>query len=226
MALRVPEEYIEHIQGLLGLPEQKIQEFLDTLAQTGPAFNVYDLAAEVSTRTELPLGLTQGIMQVLNSLYLTRERQSTPLAAFVDETITALQSALSLPVETADAQLAKLRRFLLVALSLDSTVGTASKAGRVLTEHERIFVEARIMTDIRPIFHPDLSEQPNAAILIHMLRITQRDAFRKQQSLYFALDANDLRSLKALVDRAIKKEETARTMMAPGVNILTPKEIY
>jgi hypothetical protein len=65
----------------------------------------------------------------------------------------------------------------MVALALDDTVGTAAKAGPVLTEHERIFEDARILTDVRPIFHPDLSEKPNAAVIVHMLRLTTRDMF-------------------------------------------------
>ncbi len=129
--------------------------------------------------------------------------------------------------EEAEDRWAKFRKFLMAALVLDDTVGTAAKAGPVLTDHERIFVDARLFTDIRPIFHPDLSEKPNAAVLVHMLRITTRDILGNQKAQYFALDANDIRFMKHLMDRAIKKEETLDSFLtASGVNVIVPKELF
>lgn len=106
-------------------------------------------------------------------------------------------------------------------------MGTAAKAGYILTQHERIFVGARILTDLRPIFHQNVSEKPGAAVIIHMLKIMQRDNHKNYQDQYFALDSNDIRSLKALIDRALKKEESLRDAMKDsGVVILNPKESF
>ena len=89
------------------------------------------------------------------------------------------------------------------------------------------FVAARILTDIRPIFHLDVLEKPESALLVHMLRITERDTFGKRADTYFALDSNDVRRLKGLVDRALKKEETLRNLMKDsGVTVLSPKETF
>jgi len=122
---------------------------------------------------------------------------------------------------------ARFRKFLMVAMTLDDIVGTAAKAGPVLTEHERIFEDARILTDIRLIFHPDLSEKPNAAVVVHMLRITTRDILGDRKAQYVALDSNDIRFLKQLMDRAIKKEETLKGVMnSSGVTVIEPKGIF
>jgi hypothetical protein len=122
---------------------------------------------------------------------------------------------------------AKLKQFLMVALTLDETVGTAAKTGPVMTEHERVFVDARVLTDVRPIFHPDLSEKPNAAVLVHMLRITTRDIYKNETAQYFALDSNDIRLMKQLMERAIKKEETlTNAMSGAGINVIAPKGVF
>ncbi len=228
MALRVPENQIDHIKKFLELPDDKIAGFLDALSKAGPQFNVYDLSDEVSNRLGLPNELTEGVVQVLASLYLTRDRQHTPIETFVDQEVSdALKKAETFSEENADAQWAKLRKFLIDALSLESTVGTAAKAGYILTQHERIFVGARILTDVRPIFHGDVSSKPDSAVIIHMLRITQRDDFEKQSDQYFGLDSNDIRSLKALIERAMKKEETLKGLMKDsGVTVLQPKGTY
>jgi len=231
MALRVPEQQIPHIQRLVELPDDKIQAFLDALADAGPKFNIFDLASDVSKRTKLPKALVEGVLQVVASLYITKDGQASPLATFVDEQVLhALKGALAgpeIPAEESDAHWAKLRRFLMVALALDGTVGAASKTGRVMTEHERIFVDARIVTDIRAIFHLDLAEKPTAAVLVHMLRVTDRDIYGNRRVQYFALDTNDIRLLKGLIDRAITKEETLKVLMKQAeVNIVEPGTIF
>ena len=228
MALRVPEQQIVHIKKFLELPEDKIEGFLEALSKAGPRFNVYDLSDEVSNRLGLPNDLTEGVVQVLASLYLTWDGQHTPIETFVDQEVSdALKKAKAFSEENADAQWAKLRKFLIVALSLESTVGTAAKAGYILTQHERIFFGARIMTDIRPIFHLNVSEKPGSSVIVHMLRITQRDNYGNLSDQYFALDSNDIRSLKALIDRAMKKEETLKGLMKDSkVTVLQPKETY
>jgi len=215
-----------------------VQVFLEALAKAGPKFNVYDLAADVSNRTKVPIRITEGIIQVLVSLYMAREREAAPLEAFLDEQVgPVLKSALAVgedksgktapAAEEIEVRWVKLRKFFLAALALDDTVGTVAKVGPVMTEHERIFQDARILTDIRPIFHPNLSEKPNAAVLVHMLRITTRDIFGRQTAQCFALDSNDIRFMKHLMDRAIKKEETLRDFMNnSGVNVVAPKEFF
>ena len=155
MALRVPPPQIAHIKTLLELPDEKIDGFLAAIAKAGPKFNVFDLAAEISAPSGLPEHLTLGIIQVLGSLYLTRDWKE-PTDKFVDrEVFPALKAAQTFSEEKIDVQWKKLRQFLIAALSQERTVGTTVKAGIILTQHERIFAGARILTD----FAPDLSSQ-------------------------------------------------------------------
>jgi hypothetical protein len=227
MPLRVPEQQIVQIRKFLELPDDKIQGFLDALANAGPQFNVFDLAREISGSLQLPADLTLGIIRVLVSVYLTRDLQQ-PIDRFIDgEVYPALKRANAFSGENIDAQWKKLRSFLIPALGLDRSVGTAAKAGSVLTHHERIFAGARIMTDIRPIFHLNVSDRPDAAMIVHMLRITQRDNRGERADLFFALDSNDIALMKDLLDRALKKENTIKSVMKDaGVAVLDPKLIY
>ena len=228
MALRVPDKQIDHIKKFLELPDDKIEGFLDALAKAGPQFNYYDLSEEVSVRLEISRHLIEGIVQVLASLYRTRDGQNTPIETFLDQEVyVALKKAETFSEKKADAEWAKLRKFFIEALSLERTVGTAAKAGYILTQHERIFVGARILTDVRPIFHLNVSEKPESAVIVHMLRIAQRDNYGNQADQYFALDSNDIRDLKALIDRALEKEETLKGLMKDsGVTVLHPKGFY
>lgn len=227
MALRVPVDQIGHIKKFLELPDDKIDKFLDALRNAGPQFNVADLALEISDPLDVPPFLADGIVRVLASIYLTRDLR-VPIEKFVDrEVFVALKTAQAFPAETIDIQWKRLRKFLVAALSLERSLGTAAKAGPVLTQHERIFTGARIMTDLRPVYHLDVSEKPDAAVIIHMLRITQRDNFGKHSDEYFALDSNDIAAMKELIDRAEKKEKTLKGMMEnSGVTVLDPKLFF
>lgn len=228
MAITVPEQHVALIRKFLELPDAKIKEFVGVLQSANPQFNVADLSDEVSKRLDLPRDLTSGVIRILGSLYLTRDAGKVPLETFVDQEVgPALKRAGTFSQDTAEAQWKKLRSFLIAALSLENTLGTAAKAGYVLTQHERIFVNARILTDIRPIFHSNVSEKPGSATLVHMLRMTHRDNHRNYLDEYFALDSNDIRHLKELIDRALKKEETLKALMKnAGVTVLDPKETF
>ena len=166
MSLQVPPQQVAFIKMLLALPEGQVDDLLQALAKARPHFNIFDLAQEVAAPSGLAVPLVVGILRVLASLYLTRNRQQTT-EEFVDsEVYFALRNALQLPEEDATAQWGKLRKFFVASLSLERSLGTAAKAGPVLTEHERIFAGAKIMTDFRPIFHVDVYEKPDAAVIV------------------------------------------------------------
>jgi len=228
MPLTVPQPQIDFIKKFLELPDSKIASFLEALTLAGPQFNLRDLADAVSKRTELPMDIVVGVVQVLGSLYLTKDAQNAPKETLVDnEVLPALKRAGTFSKEHAAAEWIKFRYFLMAALSLEDTVGTAAKAGQILTQHERIFVSARILTDVRPIFHVNIAEKPHSALIVHMLRIIYRDFQGHRFEQFFALDSNDVRSLKVLIDRALKKEETLTNLMKDAaVTILQPKEFY
>jgi len=224
MALTVPEQQIQYIKWLLELPNEKIEGFCGVLSKAGPQFNVYDLAAEISRNLQLPAPQIVGALRVLGSLYLTRDF-TEPIEHFVDtEVLCALKRANAFASDKTEEQWQKLRRFLLAALSFERTLGTAAKAGSVLTQHERVFQAARIMTDLRPIFHVDVSEKPDAAVIIHMLKITQRGLGGQHKDLYFALDHNDIVAMQKVIERALTKEKTLReTLKNTGVTVLDPR---
>jgi len=87
MALRVPPQYLPKIQGLLELPDERVQGLLDALAKSGSKFNTNDLAVDVSKRTKVPRPLTEGIVNIIATFYKIREDQNIPLETFVDEQV-------------------------------------------------------------------------------------------------------------------------------------------
>ena len=100
-------------------------------------------------------------------------------------------------------------------LVLDSLNTTALKAKELQLESERTFCEARIITDIRPVFGDNIDEAPTIMI-VHTLKIGFH--VPEHKDMYVALDAADIIGLKKTLGRAEEKANKLKTILdAAGI---------
>jgi len=97
-------------------------------------------------------------------------------------------------------------------LEIEKSLGTTSKANDVLTEHEHTFCDARILTDMRPIFPSDLAVSPTEAVVVHTLKIAYHQD-REHKEFYVALDFDDIQTLKTAIERAELKDQSAKSLL-------------
>ena len=91
----------------------------------------------------------------------------------------------------------------------DHVLKLNTKIISVITDHDKLFLSAKIMTDARPVFD-DEGSKVEAIAIIHMLRIHfERNS--KHEDFFAALDVGDLRQLKNVIERAEKKAEVLKT---------------
>lgn len=92
-----------------------------------------------------------------------------------------------------------------VSALLDSeSLATLSKGLDVLTEHERVYLRSRIVTDVRPAYRADETVRPSGIVLIHTLRLDVQES-GQVKSIYVAMDETDLQQLRAALDREAEK---------------------
>jgi hypothetical protein len=84
----------------------------------------------------------------------------------------------------------------------------ALKAHDMRTEHEHVYTGARLFTDIRPVFGNSASEPPDGAVIVAMLKLAFISDDSGEKSVYVALDGDDLKSLRGVLDRGLEKVET------------------
>jgi hypothetical protein len=97
-------------------------------------------------------------------------------------------------------------------LRIDTPLGVSAKAMDVLSETERLYCRGRVVTDLRPIFSIDTESPPVSAVVLHTLRINYHVGQRKEIAQFFVtLEADDLRNLQSVIERAIAKEESLRS---------------
>ncbi len=84
------------------------------------------------------------------------------------------------------------------------------KANSLLGEYEKLFLDCRVLSDIRIIFNDDLDDKQQSAVVVHQLKLDYVKHGESQQT-FFALDTNDLRKLKIAIERAIEKDKNIRS---------------
>jgi hypothetical protein len=98
----------------------------------------------------------------------------------------------------------RLRSFL-----ANQTLRDLSKATELTAEREHLFHLSRIITDIRPVFADDPMEKPEAAVVIHTLRLQYFDTNDGQSRTFeIALSRQDVRTLEDTCKRALAKHLT------------------
>jgi hypothetical protein len=102
-----------------------------------------------------------------------------------------------------------------------------AKALALMQEHERTFCQARIITDIRPVFGSEVSKPPRAVVVAHTLRISYHEG-DERKDFYVALDSDDIESLRELLDRADAKarslEDVIVSTKVPALGLSLRKE--
>lgn len=130
-------------------------------------------------------------------------------------------------LELADEERERLEGRLALLLEVDSLDATSkaldatSKALDVLLESEHTLHDARIITDVRPVFGQNAEKPPTGVMVIHTLKISYHDESEEVKELYVAMGAGDIGALDADLDRANQKAESLRRMLEPtGVSYI------
>ncbi len=209
--LKIPVAYRAALGKLIALPVQDMSALKGALKKASPSLVLPDMAKRIAVEIKLGEDETYEVMRVLARLYTIRaRRQDVSLSEFAEEVCRAAQIA---ELKPAEGSWDRFKNDLQELLSFHASLGVTAKALEIARETERAFCSARILTDLRPVFREELDAGPAAAVILHNLRI----AFHVQddlQEFFVAMSTPDLRSLKAVVERAIRKEESLRKVAA------------
>jgi hypothetical protein len=148
---------------------------------------------------------------------LRNERDETPR-----ETAEALRDATGMPGDDAQKEVAVERIGRLLG---SPALRTSGKALDLLYSNERNFVGSRIVSDIRPIFGDDAAEVPSAVVIAHRLEVEYVDPAGHNRTLQFALDHEDLATLRSTVERAQTKASVMESLVErAGLAVANPLE--
>lgn len=205
--LRLPPRFKSPLRWLAQASDSDVSGFAEALGVGGNVSSVQSVIDNVAER--LPQiaeeDRTSLVHAVLSLSSLRLSEPSSPLST--------AESVSELPeLELGKAARNKLRARIESILAT-ANVTALSKAADLLTDHEHVFLKARIITDVRPIFTDNPQIPPAGAVVQHQLRVTF-DSPSGRSSTYFALDDVDIDALHEAVVRAQQKSAAIRSMLA------------
>lgn len=207
--LKIPSSYQPGISVLAGMPESSYVELLRALSQSPSGFSTdRELIAWVSTEVKAvtPADLKRLIITLV-SLYRLRSRQQGLTATELARDVAlAARDALGIQAD----ENAILARRLESLLGLESLSTTAFKAKELQLESERTFCDARIITDLRPVFGDSLEAAPSMMI-VHTLKLGFHE--KQHKDIFVALDEADIAALQKTLQRAEEKSRKLRSVL-------------
>jgi len=213
MPLMIPKEYALGVAALSALSDSEVSGLTHVLSEIPKTAR---LRKEITdfVKGELPdfrPSKIDELVRALHSLYQARGIMDISLDRFVDELADAMTSSGISGTESVAADRDRFVRNMHEFLDIEA-LSFLAKAHTLQSEHERLFHDAKIITDLRPVFHePD--EAPVDMILEYILKIAFHDGSRRHREIYMAMDANDIERLKKAIERAEKKAASLKALL-------------
>ncbi len=88
-----------------------------------------------------------------------------------------------------------------------SKLTTRAKALSLAADCQRLFSDAKIVSDVRPVFGEDVSKPPLGAVILHSLKIGFAED-GEEREFFVTMDSKDLRELQSWITRALSKDAT------------------
>jgi hypothetical protein len=214
MALfQIPKRYYQAVRDLIALNEQQSSKLIEALQELPLSLNSKQAIAALSSKfEEIKLLHAEEIISFLASLHYLLEKvdEKISIQQLVLDIAEAVNNEESLPnLNQEDKR--KFSEGLAAFLKASSVLAITAKAAKLLLDHERVYLESRILTDIRTVFK-ESNEQPIGAVVVHNLKITYRQDDNEKE-FFVALDGSDLFNLSQEIARAETKAKEIKMIL-------------
>ncbi len=209
-SLDIPQKYRQGVFKISQLDDhtvQGIRKVLDAVTVTDE-FRYGDVISAISSldQTDREIG------EAIGALYSVRGANDVPLEEFVDDVIESMHSEPQWQVPPDKRE--GFRKNLHSVLGAE-VFSLRSKVFDLQTEDERTFCCVRILTDLRPVFGSNVADGPKAMVVVHLLKLGFNRGISKRQheEIYVSLDAEDLETLREVLERASSKAKTLKSVV-------------
>jgi hypothetical protein len=219
--LNIPERYRAGVSKIRRLDDRTVQEIKKALDQAGNESASKNSAGVEASRDpdDIAIAAMRSVASVntaefaqiaesLAGLYTARSMRDVPTEEFLDSVCDAMEALPQDELRLPHAEREQFKNKLRPLLSSEF-FSIVAKAYDLVTE-ERTFCSARILTDLRPVFSARVEDGPQAMVVMHTLKLVYHEGSRRHEEFFVALDAEDLRTLRKVVDRAEAKAEALR----------------
>ena len=192
--VRIPEAGKRFLQALSHLPDSDFAQLVDALNRLPDTFN--DDALVSFLQSEGPKGLPNDALGHVLSMSRLVAKRNRPTGDVISEMTAEARRGIHEDLANLDHRL----------LTLINIAGLAlmARVHEVQQENANIWMDCRILSDIRPIF--DVAcEKSEAAVIVHTLKIDYYSDGESKE-LFLSITPEDLNNLKTVIERSEKKQ--------------------
>ena len=197
--LKIPKEHQEKFEFYAGLPAELKSKLFAELKTLEVGLSPNSLVDKLIDKLPLAKDRLHDIIMILNSLFRAKKSLEVDDKQFFEilkQSIEKMEN-LTFPAEKIAADLVEL-----VSINGENLVKT-SKIVELITDNQKLFLNASINNDVRPVFEDDTNDL-TSAIVIHNLKIVYRER-DINKDIFISLDSNDLKTLKEKIEIAEKQ---------------------
>lgn len=221
--LRIPPQYESGLIKIGKLREVSFRELIDLLATTPATLQHRELVEQLNNNIEAlskdDLGDILGTLVSLSRTQILTELTMPKVAEYVCE---AMEESQNEELRQSAKECEDLKSRLIALLNIES-VACLGKAVQVISDHDKVFISARTLSDIRPVFGTNLEDVPKGAAIIHSLTIDYQHR-RRRDTFCVAMDCEDIEALIATLSRAISKAKgMKKLLLESNVSFLNPE---
>ena len=167
---------------------------------------------EISPKIEeVSINDLQEILKAIHSIYSVRIQGNLKNTEIITGLINAVSSDDTFSQLSAE-ELAHFKQRLTKILAIDGSISISSQALILLQEYDSIFLNSRIITDVRPVFKAETKEEIAGALVVHTLKIAYQDASGSKE-FYVALDSSDVKKLQEQLSQSLIEAKVIQAML-------------
>ena len=202
-SLSVPEDLVPAFAQLHGLSDSEYSAVHDVLSTAEPN---QDFVAIASEKSELKESVVRALVRAISSLVGI----STIFELTTDEAADQVASSPDLKVPEEEQQQLSAR---IKSLASCRCIRLREKIATLGREHQRVFLDARIMTDVRPIFGDEVESELEGVLVSHTLKLEYLDEEKNVGAFHIVLDNQDIGTVEKCIARAKDKNERVASIL-------------
>ena len=184
---------------------EHLHELYDFLHQCSLPIKETDLESNLAEKTGIAIDTLSRIINTLQALHRARNYLELSGVAFVERLAVWFRDIASdRDDHTRIQDLDKAMEAIREALDEDSELGMLEKTFELAFSHQNVLKDARIFTDIRPVYNKDATEIRRMTVT-HQLVLEYLNGSGENARLHIAADASDIHKLERLCERARRK---------------------
>lgn len=208
---RIPEGNRRGLARIHSISHEGVHQLCAALSKCPATADLDGLSSRVGT--ELKNWKREDVEVVLRavfSLSIYRIESSVTAEKIAEEITSVLRTTSAEDLRLAEGEEEGFKDKLSKLLSL-KVVDVSARAASVRGDYLKTFSDAKILTDIRPVFAETIGD-PIGAVISHTLKIEYHEDGHKR--FYVVLDAEDLRKLKTALKKAESKAAALKSTLA------------